>query len=175
MLRKLLTVDHKYARWIAREAGFEHFPAEFREEVFDHDGVDLVEALISVVQHVPSDDSAESLATIAAQVEGQRCVFESHGWRSVLCPSKRSGDGYKQSDDQWLAIETILTAMRIRPDFVVLFAGDGDFAPLVWGLRREGIRTEVIASEMNLASELRRAAFNIIDADNLLSRLSESH
>ena len=60
-------------------------------------------------------------------------------------PAKRLKDGgFKQSDDQRLVIATLSLALRLRPDFVVLAAGDGDFAPMVWELRNEGIRTEVL-------------------------------
>jgi uncharacterized LabA/DUF88 family protein len=61
----------------------------------------------------------------------------------------------------------------LRPDFFVLLAGDGDFAPLVWALRAEGIRTEVVASVSNLASDLRRAAFSVVEAEPLFETLQQ--
>ena len=39
MLRKILAVDHAYARRIAMECGQPHFPAAYREVVEGHDGL----------------------------------------------------------------------------------------------------------------------------------------
>jgi uncharacterized LabA/DUF88 family protein len=171
MLRKILAVDHAYARRIAVECGHPHFPAAFREVVQGDDGVDLLEALAFIVKPVPTSDSAEDVATAAEQTERLAYALEMNGWRAVICPAKRSGDGFKQSDDARLVIESLSLCLRLRPDFFVLVAGDGDFAPLVWALRAEGIRTEVVASLTNLASDLRRAAYSVVDAAPLFQAL----
>jgi uncharacterized LabA/DUF88 family protein len=175
MLRKILAVDHAYARRIALDCGQPHFPAAFRDIVHGDDGVDLLESLVFIVKPVPASDSPEDVATAAEQVERHCYAMEMNGWRTVVCPAKRSGDGFKQSDDARLVIESLALCLRLRPDFFVLFAGDGDFAPLVWALRAEGIRTEVIASQANLASDLRRAAFSVIEAQRLFEALHEEH
>lgn len=171
MLRKILAVDHAYARRIAVDQGHPHFPAAFREVVQEDDGVDLVESLIFIGKPVPASDSPEDVAAVAEQTERLAYALEMNGWRTVVCPAKRSGDGFKQSDDARLVIESLALCLRLRPDFFVLFAGDGDFAPLVWALRAEGIRTEVVASAANLASDLRRAAHNVIEAEPLFQEL----
>ena len=167
MLRKILAVDHAYARRIAVECGRPHFLAAFREVVQGDDGVDLLESLVFIVKHVPASDSPEDIATTSEQTERLSYALEMNGWRTIICPAKRSGDGYKQSDDARLVIESLALCLRLRPDFFVLFAGDGDFAPLVWALRAEGIRTEVVASPANLASDLRRAAYTVVEAEPL--------
>jgi uncharacterized LabA/DUF88 family protein len=171
MLRKILAVDHAYARRIAVECGHPHFPAEFRSVVEAEDDVDLLESLVFVVKPVPASDSPEDVATASEQTERMSYAMEMNGWRTVICPAKRSGEGYKQSDDARLVIESLALCLRLKPDFFVLFAGDGDFAPLVWALRAEGIRTEVVASAANLASDLRRAAFSVVDAEPLFQSL----
>ena len=171
MLKKILAVDHAYARRIAVEAGHPHFPAEFRKLVEREDDVDLLESLIFVVKPVPASDSPEDVATVSEQTERLSYALEMNGWRTVICPAKRSGESYKQSDDARLVIESLALCLRLRPDFFVLFAGDGDFAPLVWALRAEGIRTEVVASASNLASDLRRAAFSVVEAEPLFQAL----
>jgi hypothetical protein len=171
MLRKLLAVDFAYARRIAVENGHPHFPAAFRELVQRDEGVDLLESLVFIIKPVPASDSPEDVATVSEQTERLSYAFEMNGWRTVICPAKRSGDGFKQSDDARLVIESLALCLRLRPDFFVLFAGDGDFAPLVWALRAEGIRTEVIASAANLASDLRRAAYSVVEAEPLLQAL----
>jgi uncharacterized LabA/DUF88 family protein len=89
-----------------------------------------------------------------------------------VAPAKRKpSGGYKQSDDNILMIATLTLALRIRPDFVTLVAADGDFTPLVWALRDEGIRTEVVANRIALASELERAAWGVIDMDIVLAEI----
>jgi len=155
MLRKILAVDHAYARRIAVEQGHPHFPAAFREVVQRDDGVDLLESLIFIAKPVPASDSPEDVAAVGEQTERLSYALEMHGWRTVICPAKRSGDGFKQSDDARLVIESLALCLRLRPDFFVLFAG---------ALRAEGIRTEVVASAANLASDLRRAACGVIEA-----------
>jgi uncharacterized LabA/DUF88 family protein len=171
MLRKILAVDHAYARRIAVDRGHPHFPAEFRQVVQRNDDVDLLESLVFVVKPVPASDSPEDVAATTEQTERLCYALEMNGWRTVICPAKRSGDGFKQSDDARLVIESLALCLRLRPDFFVLFAGDGDFAPLVWALREEGIRTEVIASSSNLASDLRRAAYSVVEAEPLFQAL----
>lgn len=172
MIRKILAVDHAYARRIALDNNQPHFPASFRDVINGDDGVDLLESLIFIVKPVPASDAPEDIAASADQVERLSYALEMNGWRTVLCPAKRSGDGFKQSDDARLVIESLALCLRLRPDFFVLFAGDGDFAPLVWALRAEGIRTEVVASQSNLASDLRRAAFSVVDAEPLFQALT---
>jgi uncharacterized LabA/DUF88 family protein len=171
MLRKIIAVDLAYARRIAVEQGLPHFPAEFREVVQGDDGVDLLESLIFVGKPVPASDTPEDVAAASEQTQRLSYALEMHGWRTVICPAKRSGDGFKQSDDARLVIESLVLCMRLRPDFFVLFAGDGDFAPLVWALRGEGIRTEVVASASSLASDLRRAAYGVIEAEPLFQAM----
>lgn len=172
--RKILAIDHFYAKRIAQECGLPHFPAAFRELVQGDDGVDLLESLIFIGKPVPNSDSPEDVAAAAEHVERICYALEMNGWRTIVCPAKRSGEGFKQSDDARLVIESLSLCLRLRPDFFVLFAGDGDFAPLVWALRAEGIRTEVIASSANLASDLRRAAFSVIEAQPLFESLQQS-
>src|SRR5262249_44269411 len=74
----------------------------------------------------------------------------------------------KSSDDQVLMIRLALTCMRLKPDFLVLVAADGDFAPLVMGLREEGVRTEIVADADALANDLLRVALHWIDLRDLL-------
>lgn len=103
-------------------------------------------------------------------------ALEESGARVIPAPAKRQPDGgFKQSDDQRLVIATLSAALRLRPDFLVLAAADGDFAPMVWALRDAGIRTEVLARPQMLASDLRRAAYSVIDIDNALNQIGGQH
>ncbi len=77
---------------------------------------------------------------------------------------------YKANVDTLLAIDAMDLATEIKPDVVVLLAGDGDFAHLALTLRRRGIRVEVAAVDQNLANELKAAANSVIDLRSLFNR-----
>ena len=51
----------------------------------------------------------------------------------------------------------------MKPDFLVLVAADGDYVPIVLGLREEGIRTTLITNLSMAAAELKRACYSISD------------
>jgi len=176
MLRKVIAIDMQYAQRAAQAVSFQHFPIdEFRDLVSrgnrgseggtvpDVD-VDVIETIVTVVKKVAQDDSAEAIATVASQVERAQYALEMKGCRVIVCPAKRTPDGsYKQSDDQRLMITTLSTCLKLRPDFLVFVGADGDYAPMLWELRTEGVRTEVAAVREGLASDLMRVAYNIID------------
>ena len=131
--------------------------------------------LVTLVERV-ADDNPEAIAANQNGFTRKQHALEEAGARVIRAPAKRAPDGgFKQSDDQRLVIATLSLALRLRPDFVVLAAADGDFAPMVWELRNEGIRTEVLARPQMLASDLRRAAYSIIDLDEVLNRVGGAH
>ena len=172
MIKKIMAVDLQMAERRAREKGFNHFPLlEIREKIASAEGVDLVESLVTVTRRVPENDSPEALATVTQQFENKRFAIEMSGGLVIECPAKPSSaspTGFKQSDDQRLMITTLSLCLRVRPDFLTLVAADGDFAPMVTELRREGIRTEIVAPPEILASDLKRVAVNVIDLDDVL-------
>ena len=95
------------------------------------------------------------------------------GARVLVCPAKRSGTGYKQSDDQRLMIATLSTCLRLRPDFLTFVGADGDYAPMLWELREAGVRSEVVANANALASDLRRVAYGVVDLAAVLTTLHQ--
>ena len=72
-----------------------------------------------------------------------------------------------------MAIELAVDAMELseRLDHIVLFSGDGDFAPLVAGLQRKAVRVTVVStiqsSPSMIANELRQQADSFIDLADL--------
>jgi len=189
MLKKIIAIDNAYAYMMARKAGFDFFPVEeFRNVVMEgrhgigkqSDCIDVIETLITIVKRVPENDSIAEVARVAEQVERIQYTLEMKGCRVIVCPAKRSQDGYKQSDDPRLMIATLSICLKLRPDFLVFVGADGDYAPLVWELRNEGIRTEVVAvmdavaSANTLASDLRRAAYNVVDLRLVFDALKEA-
>lgn len=171
MIKKLLAIDLLPCEKVAHELGLPYFPIEPLRALIAGDGVDLIETLVTLVERV-ADDNPESIAANKVNFTRKQHALEEAGARVIRAPAKRLPDGsFKQSDDQRLVIATLSAALRLRPDFLVLAAADGDFAPMVWELRNEGIRTEVLARPQMLASDLRRAAYSIIDLDTVLNQI----
>lgn len=175
MLKKIFAVDLTPCEIVGRERGFNFFPMEATRNLIASEGVDLIETLVTLVERVPNEDTPEAIASNSANFKRKQHALEMAGARVIPAPAKRSQDGFKQSDDQRLVIATLSLALRLRPDFLVLAAADGDFAPMVWELRNEGIRTEVMARPQMLASDLRRAAYSVIDLDNVLTAIGGAH
>ena len=175
MIKKLLAIDSSPCDIVARELGYPHFPVRQVRETVTGDGVDVIETYVTLVERVP-DDNPESIAANKINFTRIQHALEEAGARVIPAPAKRQPDGgFKQSDDQRLVIATLSAALRLRPDFVVLAAADGDFAPMVWALRDAGIRTEILARPQMLASDLRRAAYSVIDLDAVLNQIGGHH
>jgi uncharacterized LabA/DUF88 family protein len=171
MLRKILSIDLTPCDIVARERGHHFFPVQAVRELIAGEDVDVIETLATLVERV-ADDNPEAIASNKTNFVRKQHALQEAGARVGPAPAKRLPDGtFKQSDDQRLVIATLSLALRLRPDFVVLAAGDGDFAPMVWELRNEGIRTEVLARANMLASDLRRAAYSVIDLDDVLNSI----
>jgi uncharacterized LabA/DUF88 family protein len=175
MIKKILAIDLTPCEIVARDLGQPYFPIAGMRELIAGDGVDLIETLVTLVERV-ADDNPESIAANKVNFTRKRHALEEAGARVIPAPAKRQPDGaFKQSDDQLLVIATLSAALRLGPDFVVLAAADGDFAPMVWALRDAGIRTEVLARPQMLASDLRRAAYSVIDLDTALNQIGGHH
>lgn len=175
MIKKMFAIDLTPCEIVARDLGHPFFPIEAMRTLIAGDGVDLIETLVTLVERVASDN-AEAIASNQLNFTRKQHALEEAGARVIRAPAKRLPDGsFKQSDDQRLVIATLSLALRLRPDFVVLAAADGDFAPMVWELRNVGIRTEVMARPQMLASDLRRAAYSIIDLDDALNHVGGTH
>lgn len=175
MIKKIFAIDLTPCEMVARDRGHHYFPVQAMRTLIAGDGVDLIETVVTLVERV-SDDNPESIATNHVNFIRKQHALEDAGARVIRAPAKRLPDGgFKQSDDQRLMIATLSLALRLRPDFLVLAAADGDFAPVVWELRDVGIRTEVLARPQMLASDLRRAAYSVIDLDEALNRVGGAH
>lgn len=177
-IRKLVAIDLVPAELCAKRKGFAFFPLREFLEWCRRDDVDVIEALVTLQRRVPDNDSAEAVAQATQQFESKRYALEMSGARIIDSPAKRSPSspsGFKQSDDQRLMIKTLTLSMKLRPDFLLLVAADGDYAPMVEALRDEGIRTEVAAAPDMLAGDLRRHAVKVIDLDGILDLLKRRH
>lgn len=175
VVRKIVAIDGKNAECAARKVGFNFFPLEGLLDLMQGEGdVDVIETLYTVQKRVPENDSAEAVADVSEQVERKCFALEMVGAKTIVCPAKRKPDGgFKQSDDQLLQIKTLSLCMHLKPDVLTLVSGDDDHAPLVWELREHGIRTEVVAPEGMMGSQLRRACYTKVDLNRLLARLQQ--
>lgn len=97
-----------------------------------------------------------------------------NGFNMVTKPAKEFTDQngrrrIKGSMDVDLAVDAM--AMADHVDHIVLFTGDGNFAPLVEGLQRKGVRVSICSTlrtqPQMVSDELRRAADNFIELDDL--------
>lgn len=175
MIKKIFAIDLTPCELVARERGHQYFPVRATRTLISGEDVDVIETVTTLVERV-AEDNPESIATNQVNFIRKQHALEEAGARVIRAPAKRLPDGsFKQSDDQRLMIATLSLALRLRPDFVVLAAADGDFAPMVWELRDVGIRTEVMARPQMLASDLRRAAYSVIDLDEVLKRIGGTH
>ena len=175
VVRKILVIDGKNAEHAAHKAGLPYFPLEgLLHLMMSEGGADVIETLYTVQKRVPEDDSAEAVANVSDQIDRKRYALEMLGAKTIVCSAKRmQGGGFKQSDDQLLQIKTLSICMRLKPDFLTLVSGDDDHAPLVWELREHGIRTEIVASEDMLGSQLRRASYAKIDLNQVFQKLQQ--
>ena len=175
MIKKLIAIDLVPMEHRAQAFGLPYMPIT---EIIRHcseGDTDIIETLVTLTRRTPEKDSEESLAKVTQQFNRKKYALQLAGARVIECPSKFSHGGYKQSDDQRLMLTTLMLAMKLKPDYVMLFAGDGDFAPLVEVLRGEGIRTEIVAPLNILAGELRRHAARVIDFDAMLKQIIEKY
>ncbi|MFM8341737.1 MAG: NYN domain-containing protein [Methylomonas sp.] len=174
-VRKILAIDGQNAEHAARDAGLHHFPlGGFLTLMVSEGGSDVIETLYTMQKRVPEDDSAEAVANVSEQIERKRYALEMLGAKTIVCPAKRmQSGGFKQSDDQLLQIKTLSICLRLKPDILTLVSGDDDHAPLVWELREHGIRTEVVAAEDTLGSQLRRACYSKIDLNQVFQKLQK--
>lgn len=172
---KIVAIDLAQCERVARDRGHPYFPVEALRKMIEGDDVNVVETLVTLVERV-ADDNPEAIASNQQNFMRKQHALQEAGARVIRAPAKRLPDGsFKQSDDQRLIIATLSLALRLRPDFVVLAAGDGDFAPMVEELRHEGIRTEVLACPEILASDLRRVAYSVIDLNQVLDTIGGAH
>ena len=138
-MRIIIGVDSQFVYHALKVEG-QKFYFQYRElrDLVEGDGDEVLEMYAPVLRLIPASDHSDDVAK-----------------------SQLAGDGVKHSDDQRLMIRLALMCTRLKPDFLVLIAGDGDYAPLVWGLREEGIRAKLISVPDALANDLRDAVYSV--------------
>lgn len=92
-----------------------------------------------------------------------------NGYAVVTKPAKEYVDASGRRRKGGMSIELAVEAMQLAEhlDEVILFSGDGDFAPLVEAIQRRGVRVLVVSTIATtpamIADELRRQADVFID------------
>lgn len=177
MIRKIISIDLTPIEHHAKAFGFPYLPiTEIIAYCRSCGEIDILETLVPLVRRVPSDSTDESISKVTTAFSNKQYALQLSGARVIECSSKSSSSsatGYKQSDDQRLMLTTLMLCMKLKPDYLMLFAADGDFAPMVEILRSEGIRTEVVAPLDSLAGELKRYATKIYDFDEMLATIKD--
>lgn len=178
MPNKIIAIDSQYANRVAKKLGFQHFPIkQFREYVEIGEDVDVIETIATLVEFWVDQNDQEAVATNALNLKKIHESMELQGAYVIRCPSKPisgANGSFKHSDDQRLMITTLVRCLKLRPDFLVFISGDGDYAPMLWELRNEGIRTEVVVDEGDsFAPELKRVAYNYIDLHLILTDIQQ--
>jgi hypothetical protein len=170
MLRKLMAVDLAPCEIMAKEFGFYYFPVGAMKNIVDHENVDLLETYVTVIEMPHVHESVESRNMLVRKIN----AIEECGANVLKCPGKKMYNGeVKQSDDNQLMTTVISRTLLLKPDFLVLFAGDGDYVPMVRELRHFGVRTEIVTRNSILASDLRRVAYSVIDIDVIFKHIMD--
>jgi uncharacterized LabA/DUF88 family protein len=172
----IIAIDLTPSERLAWDDGLPHFPIRELHTIIKEDlQADVKEILCTLPKKVPENDSPEAVTENDQRFEGKRWALEMNGARVIVCPAKRSEhtkSGFKQSDDQRLTIKTLTLCMKLKPDYLFLFAGDGDYAPLLEELRNEGIKCILFFQQDMVAKDVRRVAWDVRDIHPLLQRAS---
>ena len=101
-----------------------------------------------------------------------------NGYRVVTKPAKEFVDSMGRRKVKGnMDIEIAVDALEMAPFItqMVLFSGDGDFAPLVEAVQRKGVRVSVVSTITTqppmVADDLRRQADEFIDIARLIDRI----
>jgi uncharacterized LabA/DUF88 family protein len=171
MIRKLIGIDLTPFEIISRGYEFNYFPIkDIIELVNNSDNVDVIETLTTIIEYPDTFSTPFNISNFTRKLNG----LEETGATVIRCPAKYVGPDLKelkQSDDQKLIMAITEYAMKLKPDFLTLFAGDGDFAPMVSFLRSEGIRTELVTRSDISAQELRRVCYSVINIDQIFKEI----
>lgn len=88
-----------------------------------------------------------------------------NGWQVITKTAKNVAGKPKMNMDIELALEMVRRAEHM--DHMVLFSGDGDFAPLVRYLQERGVRVTGICGKPNTADDLRRQVDDFVHLEDL--------
>lgn len=149
------------------------FPFREFQDFIAGDSDEVVEVFAPVIRFPPASQQMEDVVAADSAFSKMAFALREQGVNVIEAPARliRQTNEVKHSDDQRLMVRLALTCVRLKPDFLVLVAADGDYAPLVWGLREEGIRTKLITDPQVLSPDLRISVFSISDLHNVLMQI----
>ena len=88
-------------------------------------------------------------------------------WDSGYLVTKKigtiAGDSYKCNFDVEMTMDMIRVAHNVKPDIIVIASGDSDFLPVVFELRKMGIRAEVACFQEAMSRKLWLQSSGFID------------
>lgn len=171
-MKIIIGVDSQFVYHTLKSAQLDlRFPYAKLRALIEGERDEVLDMFVPAVRFPPKDDSLQATAESYDNYFRFARALEQEGAHVIEAPAKVFRGEVKHSDDQRLMIRLALVCARLKPDFLALLAADGDYAPLVWGLREEGIRTKLITDFASLAPDLRRAAYSVSSFHNVLEQL----
>ncbi len=178
MTTNVVGVDAQFVFYAMRNSNLDiKFPYRDIVHLIEREGGDVLDIFAPVVRFPPqSDDPLDQLKSFEDTQRVSHALAQ-QGVHVIEAPARQMRDKsgrewLKHSDDQRLMIRLALVCARLKPDFLILIAADGDYAPLVWGLRQEGIRTKLITDPANLSPDLEAAAYSVSNLFSVLQQLN---
>ena len=175
-MKIIIGVDTQFVYHSMKSVDPDHtrFPFRKFQDFIAGDQDEVIEMFAPVIRFPPQSTASDDVALANSSFSKMCFALQEQGVNVIEAPAKliRQTLEVKHSDDQRLMIKLALICARLKPDFLVLVAADGDYAPLIWGLREEGIRTKLITDSIILSSELRNAAYSVSDLYNVLNQIN---
>jgi hypothetical protein len=176
-MKNIVGVDAQFVFYALKKANLDvKFPYREISRLIEQDGDEVLDMFAPVVRFPPQSDDPLDILKTFEDTKRVSHALEQQGVHVIEAPARQMRDKVtgrewtKHSDDQQLMIRLALVCARLKPDFLVLVAADADYAPLLWGLRNEGIRTKLITDPSNVSPELEKAAYSV---SNLFSVLQQ--
>ena len=176
-MRNIVGVDAQFVFYSLKKANLDvKFPYRQICSLIERDGDEVLDIFAPVVRFPPQSDDPVDVLKSFEDTQRVTHALEQQGVNVLEAPARQMRDKtgrewVRHSDAHRLMIRLALTCARLKPDFLVLVAADGDYAPLVWGLRGEGIRTKLITDLTCVSPELEAACYSVSNLFNVLERL----
>lgn len=176
MIRTAIFIDGNNLHWTLKALGFDIDYARLRNTVV-RDGDVLVRAHYYNVLKPSGEPNGEGYSSIVPLLD-----WLSYNGFSVTAKDAREfvdGDGRVRRKGN-VNVEIACDALDLAPriDRAIIISGDGDLEPAVVALQRRGVRVIVVSTivgpEQRCADDLRRAADEFIDLEQIRGRIEKA-
>lgn len=157
----------------AREMGFKHFPLReakaYLEEEFD---CDAIEIFIPLEKRAAREDIGETREKADAKFASKCFAMEMSGATVIEFSSRNKI--HRNDDVHCFALYVLDYCLRVKPDFLILFAQEAGYSHLMKILRQNGIPTILVAFSRNLSNELKKIKYDFEEAEDMLLTIGNS-